>query len=157
MNAPLRLAGAADVDTVAALMREFYAESGYPLDAARARAAIAALAGDERLGRLWLVEHEGQAVGYLALTFGWSLEYHGRDAFVDDFFVRAAFRGRGLGTRVLAAVEEQARALGVQALHLEVERGNRAGQALYRNRGFHDQDRQLLTRRLTDAADSADG
>jgi ribosomal protein S18 acetylase RimI-like enzyme len=41
--------------------------------------------------------------------------------------------------------------MGVRALHLEVERDNAAGQALYRRRGFRDGGRVLLTKRL-DAA-----
>ena len=45
-------------------------------------------------------------------------------------------------------VEEQARALGVRALHLEVERDNDAGLALYAKRGLRDQGRQLLSKRL---------
>jgi ribosomal protein S18 acetylase RimI-like enzyme len=45
-------------------------------------------------------------------------------------------------------VEAEARALGVQALHLEVARDNQAGQALYFRRGFRANDRQLLSKRL---------
>ena len=148
MASPIRLATPDDLDRVAALMAAFYAESGYPLDGARARAALAALIGDPGLGRLWLILHEGEPVGYVAVTFGFSLEYLGRDAFIDDLFIEAPFRGAGLGTRVLEAVEPACRALGVRALHLEVERSNEAGQALYRRRGFRNNDRRLLTLRL---------
>ena len=43
---------------------------------------------------------------------------------------------------------DEASALGVRALHLEVEAENAAGQALYRSEGFSGSDRQLLSRRL---------
>ncbi|HYS78429.1 MAG TPA: hypothetical protein VEO94_06295 [Candidatus Dormibacteraeota bacterium] len=36
--------------------------------------------------------------------------------------------------------------IGVRALHLEMERGNVAAQALYRRHGFADHDRYLMTR-----------
>jgi ribosomal protein S18 acetylase RimI-like enzyme len=43
---------------------------------------------------------------------------------------------------------EEARRLGVRALHLEVEPDNEAGVALYLSEGFGDRGRQLYTRRL---------
>ena len=88
-------------------------------------------------------------LGYLAVTFGFSLEFYGRDAFIDELFIRPAFRGRGLGARALQSVEPECRALGVRALHLEVERDNAVGRELYRKQGFLDNERQLLSKRLT--------
>jgi GNAT superfamily N-acetyltransferase len=148
-DSPIRLARTEDRDRVASFMAEFYAESGYTLDREPAVAALVRLIEDESLGRLWLILHSGEAVGYIAVTLGFSLEYCGRDAFVDDFYIQAPFRGSGLGTRVLEAVEPECRTLGIRALHLEAERSNRAGQALYRRRGFRDNDRQLLSKRLS--------
>jgi ribosomal protein S18 acetylase RimI-like enzyme len=144
----LRRAGLEDLDLAVEMMREFYEESGFTLHIERGREAMRGLIADAVLGRLWLVEEAGAVAGYIALTFGWSIEYQGRDAFIDDLYLRSAFRGRGLGTRVMEEVEAEARALGVQALHLEVARDNRAGQALYFRRGFRDNDRQLLSKRL---------
>jgi ribosomal protein S18 acetylase RimI-like enzyme len=144
----LRLAALADLELAVELMREFYQESGFTLDTARGREAMRGLIADEALGRLWLIEDGGAVAGYIALTFGWSIEYQGRDAFIDDLYLRSEFRGRGLGTRVMEQVEAEARARGVQALHLEVARDNRAGQALYLRSGFRDNDRQLLSKRL---------
>ena len=144
----MRLARADDLELVASLMAEFYAESGYPFDRALACAALAKLIEDRDIGRLWLISTSEKAVGYVALTFGFSLEFYGRDAFIDDLFIRPAFRGVGLGTRVLEAVERECRDLDVRALHLEVGRTNQAGQALYRRQGFRDGDRQLLSKRL---------
>jgi ribosomal protein S18 acetylase RimI-like enzyme len=147
----LRLAGPDDVATLADWMREFYTEQGYPFDPARHTEAIRGLVADPTLGRLWWIEEDDARAGYVALCFGWSLEYQGRDAFVDDLYLRPAFRGRGLGARVMEAVEREARALGVRALHLEVERDNDPARALYERRGLRDTGRQLLTKRLTGA------
>jgi hypothetical protein len=44
---------------------------------------------------------------------------------------------------------DEARALGMCALHLEVEAGNPAGQALYRSEGLSGSERQPLSRRLS--------
>lgn len=147
-EAPIRPAREADLALLLRMLAEFHREEGYPLDEAAAARALDALVSDPSLGRLWLVLADGAPVGYVAVAFGFSLEYLGRDAFIDDLFIRPAFRGRGLGSQVLAAVEPACRALGVRTLHLEVERRNLRAQALYRRHGFRDNDRQLLSKRL---------
>jgi len=58
-------------------------------------------------------------------------------------------RGKGVGKLALAFAEDACRALGVRALHLEVERANAAAYGLYRKVGFVDHERYLLTKRLT--------
>jgi ribosomal protein S18 acetylase RimI-like enzyme len=135
-----------DLDTLVAMMREFYAIDQYPFDEGIARAALERLLSDATLGRVWVIREGEAAIGYLVLTLGYSLEFHGRDAFVDELYVRAAYRRRGVGTRAIRVAEEACRELGVHALHLEVERTNTAGQTLYRRMGFKDHDRYLMTR-----------
>jgi GNAT superfamily N-acetyltransferase len=149
MTKCLRPATETDLPLLVELMDEFYVESGYQLDVGRGGAALRRLVTEPDLGRLWVVLSDGAAVGYIALCFGFSLEYYGRDAFVDDFFIRPPFRSRGLGDAVLGVVVAECSALGVLALHLEAERTNAAAQVLYRKHGFRDNDRQLLSRRLT--------
>jgi ribosomal protein S18 acetylase RimI-like enzyme len=95
-----------------------------------------------------VIRVKGACAGYLVLTLGYSLEFQGRDGFIDELFLVESFRGRGVGDRVLELVENEARALGVVALHLEVERKNAAGQRFYRRNGYLDHDRYLMTKRL---------
>ena len=149
MELSFRLAGEADIDLLAGLMRQFYAIDRYPFDEQIVRTALAKLIGDHSLGRVWLINDGEAAIGYIVLTFSYSLEFHGRDAFVDEFFVQAGDRGRGVGTKAMQFVDEACRELGVQALHLEVERANVAAQALYRKFGFADHDRYLMTKWFT--------
>jgi len=144
----LRLASESEIATILEFMRAFYAGEGYPLDERAAEAALAELVRTPDLGRVWLIVEDEESVGYIALTFGYSLEFHGRDAFVDELFVRAERRGRGAGTATLRFVIDACPALSVHALHLEVERVNTAAQALYRRFGFHDHDRYLMTHRM---------
>ena len=145
----IRTAGPGEAPLVLGLMREFYAFEHLTFDETRARTALARLLADPSLGRVFLIVEENEVAGYVVLAFGYSLEFHGRDAFVDELFLRPAFRGRGLGRDVLAFVEQQCREQGVSALHLEVERKNTGAQAFYRRLGFEDHDRYLMTRRFT--------
>ena len=101
---------------------------------------------DERLGGVWLIRSGASAVGYVVLTLGYSIEFRGRDAFLDELYLRPEARGRGAGRKALEFVEGVCRSLGVRALHLEVERANAGAQALYRKAGFVDPDRYLMTK-----------
>lgn len=152
-----RPATVGDAESIVALMRTYYAEEGYPFTEAATRAVVAELLRDPVLGRVWVAQGAGEVAAYVVLTFGYSLEYGGRDAFVDDLYVAAAHRGRGLGTAGLAVAELACRDLGVRALHLEVERRKRRARSLYRRLGFVEHDRHLMTKRLAAAPVPADG
>ena len=132
MELTFRVAGHADIDILLGFMRQYYAHDQLAFDQPAARRALEGLVGDPSLGRVWLISDEGQAIGYVALTLGYSLEYHGRDAFVDEIFVQASHRRMGIGSLAMAFVEAASRDLGVNALHLEVERTNVTAQSLYR-------------------------
>jgi GNAT superfamily N-acetyltransferase len=110
--------------------------------------AVRQLIADERAGRLLVVESAGRIAGYLALTFGFSLEFGGRDAFVDELFVEPSSRGAGLGTAALVAAESACREAGVSALHLEVDHVNERARALYARSGYVAHARHLMTKRL---------
>jgi ribosomal protein S18 acetylase RimI-like enzyme len=136
----------ADADLLVELMRAFYEFDHIPFDEGDGRAALTQLISDERLGRVYLIRSGEEVIGYFVLTFGFSLEFKGRAAFVDELFLREGFRGRGVGRRALAFAEGQCRDAGVRALHLEVERANTNAQGLYRRAGFKDHDRYLMTK-----------
>ncbi|HXV63215.1 MAG TPA: GNAT family N-acetyltransferase [Vicinamibacteria bacterium] len=130
------------------LVSRFYEEENYPFYEAHARRALVGLLEEPSRGRVWIVTDQERVVGYFVMTLGWSLEYLGRDAFVDELYVLPEYRGRGLGKRALAVMDDACRELGVRALHLEVERGNERAHQLYRNLGFEDHERFLMTKRI---------
>lgn len=146
MQVRLRNAQAADLPLVLELMQAYYAFDHLPFDRPKATTALRGLLDDDRLGRVWVILADDAAAGYIVLTLGYSLEYQGRDAFVDEVYLREAYRRQGVGRQVMALVEGECRALAVRALHLEVERENRSAQAFYRTIGFEDHDRYLMSK-----------
>jgi GNAT superfamily N-acetyltransferase len=141
-----RLAAPGDVDSIVAMMRRYYGEDGYPFVESEARAAALALIEEPQLGRLWVTCEGERVVGYVAATLGFSFEYRGREAFVDELFIAESHRGRGLGREALELAEAYCREMGVNAMHLEVERHREPALELYRRRGFEDRNRCLLTK-----------
>ncbi len=94
-----RRAEPGDVDAIVGMMRAYYDEDGYTFVEAEARAAALMLINDPTLGRLW-VAHEGKTVvGYVAVALGFSFEYRGREAFVDELLIAASHRGAASGAR----------------------------------------------------------
>jgi GNAT superfamily N-acetyltransferase len=148
MEPKLRPATLEDVGSLLALQRAYYAEDGYPFLEEVASACWRGFLAEPALGRAWVAEADPGLVGYAVLTLGYSLEYRGRDAFVDELYVAPAFRGRGIASRALSLLEAECAERGVMALHLEVERGNEAAHRLYRRWGFADKARVLMTKRL---------
>jgi ribosomal protein S18 acetylase RimI-like enzyme len=149
-----RVAQESELDTVLAFMQELSREDQLPdqraLDSLRARAALRELVNDPSRGTVWLICDGDVPVGYLSLTFGYSLEFHGRDAFIDELYIRPTHRGRGWGTRAMGHAETVALAANVRAVHLEVGRTNIGAQAFYRKAGYADHDRYLMSKWIAD-------
>jgi ribosomal protein S18 acetylase RimI-like enzyme len=141
-----RLAIPDDAELLLEFMREYYAFDGHAFDEAHARAALLTFLREPAYGRAWLVLDGAMPVGYIVLTFGFSLEYLGRDAFIDEFYLRESHRGRGWGRKTLDFVEEQARLHEVRSIHLEVVRANTAAAAIYRKSHYHDHDHYLMSK-----------
>ena len=117
-------------------------------DEAAARATLRHFLSLPAFGRVWLLCEGNLSVGYIVLTIGFSLEFHGHDAFIDELYIDAAFRRRGYGKQAVMYLEKKAREMGVNAIHLEVDRGNDPAFELYRRTGYEDHDRFLMTKWL---------
>jgi ribosomal protein S18 acetylase RimI-like enzyme len=93
------------------------------------------------------IERERAAIGYAIVTFGYDLEFGGRDAFLTELWVDPVQRGRGAGGAALDLLGPELRALGVRALHLQVRPENPALR-LYARHGFVASPRVTMTQRL---------
>jgi ribosomal protein S18 acetylase RimI-like enzyme len=119
-----------------------------PFDKGEVCAALETFLVHPELGQAWLLWLNEKPAGYMILTLGYSFEFRGRDAFIDELYVEPEFRRMGLGRRAMEFVERRARELSVNALHLEVDRGNDPALDLYRRTGYEDHGRHLMTKWL---------
>jgi diamine N-acetyltransferase len=117
-------------------------------DEPTARATFRKFLSLPAFGRAWLLCENQVPVGYIVLTVGFSFEFHGHDAFIDELYVDAPYRRRGYGRQAVGFVEKKAHEMGVTAIHLEVDDGNDPAFELYRRTGYQDHDRFLMTKRL---------
>jgi ribosomal protein S18 acetylase RimI-like enzyme len=148
MNAIFQLVSDSDLPTLLDLMREFYPQQKMRLDEKAAKTAAQKLIGDPALGEIDLIFRGTDVAGYFVLTFCFSLEFHGRFALLDEFYIRQPFRRQKLGQAAVAFVEARCKEAGIKALRLEVGQQNVAAQALYRAAGLEKDERFLFTKWL---------
>jgi ribosomal protein S18 acetylase RimI-like enzyme len=147
MKAFFRTAVQTDAGHILKHMKKFYAGDGYKFHPERAEINMKALINNPEWGRVFvLVSSNGEFAGYMIIVFGFSMEYQGRDAYIDELYITEPFRGRGYGTAGLDLAEKVCAEAGIRALHLEVEKYKEKTIALYKSRGFFDRGRFLMTK-----------
>lgn len=136
MSASLHLAGPDDLDRLMPMVEAYHAHEGLKTSAESRAAGLAPLVEGSPHGAVWLIGPRKSPVGYIAITFGWSIEMGGLDGFIDEFFIRENVRGRGMGSEVLAALLVELSNSGLTALHLEVGPENERARRIYKRLGF---------------------
>jgi GNAT superfamily N-acetyltransferase len=138
----------ARVDSFLGFVEAYYAFDAIPFDRTAIRNAALELLAHPSLGRAWLIEHEGHPVGHVVLSFGFDLEFGGRQATITELFLAPASRSRGLGRATLHFIENVLRGHGIGALELQVERDNVEARAFYEHVGFEASARLPLSKRV---------
>ena len=133
-----------DIDTIVTLMQQFYAIDNYPIDVETSKTLFQEFISDENLGKSWLILSDNVLVGYLILTFVFSFEYKGKIAFLDELYITAAARGKGIGSKAIEFVQNEAHKTNLKLIYLEVEPHNEKAQKLYLASGFESHNRQLM-------------
>ncbi len=137
-----------DIPVILELMRHFNGESGYEFSEDLKKSCINLFISNSELGRMWLILSEGNPVGYIVLTWGFSFEYLGRDAFIDELYILKPYRGKGLGTQAIQYVQAYCASNDIQAIHLEVEPDNQRAIGTYQRLNFGETGRRLMTYRV---------
>ena len=147
MSAALHLATPGDLDRLAGLVAQFHAETDIDQTDDGRKAALRPLLEGSPHGAAYLIGPQRAPIGYVVVTFGWSVEFGGLDGFIDEIFVRPGVRGRGIATEVLLALPKALSGGGLRALHLEVDREDEATRRLYAKAGFAPRERYMLMSR----------
>ncbi|PCJ06086.1 MAG: GNAT family N-acetyltransferase [Rhodobacteraceae bacterium] len=144
MSAALHLAKPDDLEKVLSLVTAFHDEMGIASSDDSRRAAIKPLLDGIPYGAVYLAGPARAPIGYIVVTFSWSIEFGGMDGCIDELYVRPPVRGRGIATEVLTALPKTLGEAGIKALHLEVDRDNESSQRLYARSRFKPRERYML-------------
>lgn len=145
----LTLAKMEDLDRVLPLVAAFHLEEGVEQDDATRRSALEPLLEGSPHGCVYLAGPTRAPIGYVIITFGWSVEFGGLDGFIDEIYIRPGVRGRGIGTEILTSLPKTLAGAGMKAIHLEVNTENTKARAVYEKMHFTPREKyMLMTRKL---------
>ena len=145
----LHLAKIDNLDKLLPMIAAFHQEDAVEQSDEGREAALRPLLEGSPHGAVYIIGPVRAPIGYIIVSFGWSIELGGLDGFVDELYIRPAVRRRGIASEVLISLPKVLADAGLKALHLEVDRTNTAAQALYQKLGFRMRDRyHLMSRRL---------
>ena len=137
----LELAGPTQLEELLPLVAAYHAFEEVESSSEQRRSSVTKLLNDKRLGEIWLIRKLDGLIGYIVVCYSYSIEFGGRDAFIDEFYVEAAERGKGIGSNVLVEVGALLRERDIVALHLEVDRTNERAISAYARAGFSCRDK----------------
>lgn len=147
MPVTVRPARLEDLPALGSLLAGYAAAAGHGYDEAHVLPAAQALIEQPAYGHLLVLDDSGTLLGYAVLTWGFGLESGGVEALVDEIYVRP--QGQGLGSVLMAAVLDAARAHGARTVFLETEAGNQAARRFHARHGFAVEDSVWMAQRLS--------
>lgn len=144
----LHIATPDDLHRLLPMVTASHAEAGMDSDEAHLTAALTPLLDGTPMGVAYLIGPRRSPVGYIALSFGWSIELGGINGTIDEFWIRPPVRGRGMGMEVLLGLVPALASHGLRGLTLEIDRHNSRAQKLYSRAGFRLRETQSLMTRV---------
>jgi GNAT superfamily N-acetyltransferase len=130
------------------LLTEFYGTDMETPLAKKLSGTLTELLNYPKYGNVFIIKSGVDIIGYLILTFGYSIEHGGRDAFIDEFYIKENYRNKGIGKEALDYIIKYARTTGIKALHLQVKEKHKAAANLYVKSGFTLHDGSFMTVKL---------
>lgn len=136
-----------DLELLLKMMLTMYGELNMNFTPGVAK-AVEQMLTEPQLGEIFLIQAEGQTIGYATLSHWFSPELEGWTAYLDELWIQAESRNHGCGTEVIHALVAQCQEKDLKTLRLELEDWNTKAQQLYQRLGFVAETRKLMTRRL---------
>lgn len=135
--AVVRRATPADVGELVRLLGVLFSiEADFQPEPERQRRGLELMLAEPERRCVLVVEEAGSVVGMVTAQLVVSTAEGAPSALVEDMVVDEAARGRGVGRRLVQAIEAWARARGATRLQLLADRDNRAALRFYRRMGW---------------------
>jgi hypothetical protein len=144
----LHLAAAEDLPKLLPLVAAFHDHQGFGTSPEHQHDAILPLLEGSPHGAIWLIGPRRAPVGYVVVSFGWSVEFGGMDAMVDELFIRSAVRKRGMGGEALDGLAKALKQGGIRALHLEAKQDDDTLTRFYARARYKARDGYVLMSRV---------
>ena len=138
-------AARSDVPRLVELLGELFShEREFSPDPEKQREALEAILADRSRGRIFVAREGSEVVGMASLLYTISTAEGGKAALFEDLIVDPKHRRKGVGSKLVNYVIQQARAEGVLRITLLTDLENDTALGLYRKLGFVDSPMQPM-------------
>jgi GNAT superfamily N-acetyltransferase len=132
----IRVAKLADVPAMAGLLAELFAiETEFRVDRAKQERALRMII-ERPSAAAWVAEVDGRIVAMVTAQTVVSTAEGGESVWIEDVIVRGEYRRRGIGRRLVQAVEQWCAGRGVTRMQLLADSSNEAACEFYPRRGW---------------------
>lgn len=147
MKIIIREANGNDTDTILDFMKSYYEFDNLDYSRERSGSTLQEFL-NSNFGSLFVIQLSGKPIGYFCLAFGYSLELHGKDCFLDEIYLAQEYRHKGIGSEAMKFIEDYLRKKKFKAIHLIVFENNIKAQQYYIKNGFSTRDAIFMTKSL---------
>jgi ribosomal protein S18 acetylase RimI-like enzyme len=138
MCAALTLAKPEDLDRLDGLVGACHQEIGQEMDADQRRIGLQHALADSPHAAVYLIGPVRAPVGYVLLSFGWSLERVGHHCTVDQIYVRSGVRSRGIASEVLSKLTAMLKSTGIKTVYIQYSEDDAKSKRLFQRAHFKD-------------------
>jgi GNAT superfamily N-acetyltransferase len=132
----IRTAKLADVPAMAGLLAELFAiETEFAVDRAKQERALRMII-ERPSAAAWVAEVDGRVEAMVTAQTVVSTAEGGESVWIEDVIVRESFRRRGIGRKLVQAVEQWCSGRGVTRMQLLADGSNDAAMEFYPHRGW---------------------
>jgi len=147
MKIEIREAAENDINTILDFMKSYYEFDNLDYSREMLRSTLQEFISSS-YGSLFVIQSIDKPIGYFCLAFGYSLELHGKDCFLDELFISQEYREKGVGSEVMKFIEDYLKKKHIKAIHLIVFESNIKAQQYYLKNGFRTRDAIFMTKKL---------
>ena len=108
------------------------------MDADQRRIGLQHALADSTHAAVYLIGPVRAPVGYVLISFGWSLERVGHHCTVDQIYVRSGVRSRGIASEVLSKLTAMLKSTGIKTVYIQYSEDDSKSKRLFQRAHFTD-------------------
>jgi len=150
MNPIIRKATIKDIEAMTGLLYQLFSiEEDFTFDEVKQKRGLELVVSNTESAIAFVAEIDGKVIGMLTAQTNISTAEGSISAVLEDMVIEKSFRGKGIGKKLMQAMEDWAREKGIKRLQLLADKTNSPALAFYNKLGW-DQTKMFCLRKYID-------